>query len=482
MFAATLALAASLSASPVQDMTELSYAELADRFRETHGLGDATPEEVEIPALLENSFFMTRVGQFEVWIPIHTLEEKETAKDYQGVCAALCQAQEQWIDWLGERVEHRDERLKEFATHRKWIEKWKPAKLYKLGADEPHNALELFGAKDEGKELSSHLAQVMQSSSILGNSMEMATPSRLVLMPNRKEFVEFVAFAGWLLPEQQPNFWVSGIQNWTEFRVNDLQVIALQYPATAPLPGDYEGSTSMKDRDITGLEQQVVQMGFNQLLAYQHGDAMPSEVISGLSISLLIEMYGTCHTRNDGDMRGRQTQAREVFVAGGQSEGGRLPQNIASSRWRTEYGKYYYARILKQVQKSGASSDKRNRHKYNSFLLIGDNESDRFIAHAPIFGPKTGEPEVPPPGVDGDYMEFLRAYNVAFLHWLRTDAISSKKKSAEAFSNLLMEISKAETDVSLSSLMNTIYGMPLSNEKVDTKCLEGRFLKWISQQ
>ncbi len=209
---------------------------------------------------------------------------------------------------------------------------------------------------------------------------------------------------------------------------------------------------------------------------------MPSEVIRGLSISMLIEMYGACYTRNDGDLRGRITHKREVFVRGGQSEGGRLPQNMAESRWRTDYGKHHYTRILKQVQKSGASSDKRNRHKYNSFLLVGDDEAARFVIHAPVFGAGSGEVETPPADVDGDYLEFLRAYNVAFLYWLQTAAAGSKKKSSAAFSALLGAQTTASGEHGLAAELEKVYGHPLSNAEVDTNCLEGRFIKWLSKQ
>ena len=482
MLVASLSLAVAIAAPLSLPRVELPYAELAQRFLEAHGQSAQTPENVEISAILERDFFSARVGQFEVWIPAVNLTEKETARDFQAICAGLCKAQEHWVNWLGAEVQDSKALLKDFETHRKWIDKWKVAELGTAVKQGKHRAMDLFDASESDQARSDHLAQVMQSGAVVGSSMEVSSPVRLVLMPQRKEFVEFLAFAGWFLPEQQSAFWVPGIENWTEFRLNDFQVIALQYPATAPVEGDYSGYVSMKDRDVTGLEQQAVQLGMNKLFAYQHGDAMPSEVISGLSIQMLIELYGTCQTRNDGDLRGRQTHKREIFIAGGQSQGGQLPQNVAESRWRTEYGKDSYARILKQVQKSGSSSDKRNSHKYNSFLLVGDGESERFIVHAPVFGPGGATSEVPPPSVQGDYMEFLRAYNVAFMHWLKTEAASSKKKSEEAFAKLLVRISNSEADSRLSAIMEECYGMPLSTPEVGTDCLEGLFIKWISKQ
>jgi hypothetical protein len=176
------------------------------------------------------------------------------------------------------------------------------------------------------------------------------------------------------------------------------------------------------------------------------------------------------------------THKREVFVRGGRSEGGQLPQNVAESRWRTDYGKHHYTRILKQVQKSGASYDKRNRHKYNAFLLVGDDEGARFVIHAPIFGPGSGEIETPPASVDGDHLEFLRAYNVAFLYWLQTAAAGPKKKSTASFSKLLTAVTAGSAEDGLPAVLEEVYGLPLSNAEVDENCLEGLFIKWLSKQ
>ena len=197
---------------------------------------------------------------------------------------------------------------------------------------------------------------------------------------------------------------------------------------------------------------------------------------------MIIELYGACHTRLDGDARSKRTEKREIFIRGGRSEGGELPQNVAESRWRQDYGKHHYLRVLKQVQRSGASSDKRNRHKYNSFLLMGDDAGARFIAHAPLLGPPKGEPESPPDNVYGDYREFVRAYKTGFLFWLRTSAVGSRTKSEQAFAKLLMEITRGGEEASLSATIEAEYGVPLSDPGVTPDSLEGQFVKWLAKQ
>ncbi|MFT7670475.1 MAG: hypothetical protein ACI8X5_003184 [Planctomycetota bacterium] len=482
MVVASLSLALALTAPIYQSESELPYAELAERFLQENGQAGLPIEDVTVEAILEESFFSTRVGQFEIWIPTAALQKKDTARDYTDICAGLCKAQNLWMGWLGPQVKGSEQLVEGFDALENWISKWKVTTLTSVAKQEERNALNLFKAKGEVRTNSEHLAQVMRSGSVLGSAIEDFKPVQLILMPKRKEFVEFLTVAGLLLPEQKGTFWVPGIETWTEFRINNAQVIALQHPASTPVPGKYDGSTSMKDREPTGIEQQAVQLGMNRLLAYHHGPSLPDQVIAGLSINMLIELYGSCHTRNDGDMRGRITHARSVFIAGGQSSGGRLPQNVAVSRWRTGYGKSHYMRILKQVQKSGSSGDKRNSHKYNSFLLIADDEASRFITHSPLYGPAERETDPLPEGFSGDYMEFLRAYNVGFMHWLRTAAGGSKKDSSAAFGIFLSQISLANEDQDLAKAAEASYGLPISDPGLTNASLEGRFVKWVSKQ
>lgn len=306
---------------------DLPYPELADRFLDRHGLAGMTKQQVDLDALLERDFFRASLGLFDVWIPTASLGEKETAQDYRDVCAALCEAQRHWIGWLGTEANDADEITKDLLAVRKWVKKWKPGVLTKAAGGTDRDALALFAASEQVRETSVRLATAMRKRTARGETGTGEGPIPLVLVPERTHFVEFIAFAGWYLPEQRGYYWVPGIETWSELRFRDLQVIALQYPAANPLEGDYAGASSMKDRAVTGLEQQVVQLGMNQLLARVHAAVLPAPVIRGLSILMLIEIYGTCDTRNDGDLRGLETSMRSVFIRGGKSEGGRLPKN-----------------------------------------------------------------------------------------------------------------------------------------------------------
>jgi hypothetical protein len=473
-------LAALLAASTLSvPAAELPHAELAETFLQRHGLEGRSPEEVQLGAVLSEHFVAADVGLFQVWIPRTSLEDRVRATDFRDCCAALCEAQARWVGWLDGSARDGEPLTEALEQHRRWISKWP---VRELTAGEAGNALDLLGADEEARAASDAAAAALRLGSVLGLSFESPAPVRLVLMPERARFVEFLAFTGWHNPDLRSIYWAPGVETWTEFRIQDLQVIALEYPAVAPAPGDHATGSSMKDRHPKGLEQQVVQLGMNQLLAHLHGASMPDAMVRALSINLLIDQYGECHTRNDGDLRGRVTGEREIFVHGGRSEGGLLPPNVAENRWRSDHGKHRYTRILKQAQRSGASQDKRNKHRYNAFLLFADDDREQAVAHAPIYGPGPGEPEVLPEAFAQDLSEFLRAYDVAFLHHLRTAGAGSKTRSAEAFAQLLGRLTSGADSPGFAKAVEEVYGAPLSDPEVGTDSVEGRYLKWLSKQ
>jgi hypothetical protein len=345
--------------------------------------------------------------------------------------------------------------------------------------------LELFPPSEETRMAGEHIASTLRQRRVLDTKTGAKSESiKFILMPTRKGFVEFIAYSGHQFPNDRGVYWAAGIQDWTFFGLNDFKVIALQYASPSSAPGEYLPYYDMNTKSKTGMQEQVVQMGLNQLLAHQHGDALPTSLGSGLAINLVTKLYGANHSRVDGDLRGKVKDSRSMFVRGGLAEGGILPPNTAESRWRENYGKQHYGPILKKVQASGAKEAKAEKVKtgrYHSFLLESDNGRESYLTFAPLLGPSGGQPEVVPDVVYGDYLEFTRAYRCAFLHWLQFEGQKSKKKSAASFSLLLGRLSGDLNGPGLAEIAEEIYGAPLSDNKASKKSLEGRFLKWISK-
>ncbi len=478
---ATLLPALPLAASPSAD--NLLYSELAQSFLASKGKAEAKRNDTFPDTIIEEAFLEASVGVFQVWAPLDELQDLEAAKNYRDLCVALCQAQTGWIEWLGEGAKHGDELLENFATYQSWVEGWNPSLITAAGKKQQRDVRDIFAFPENVQASGQLIADALRHKRVLGDGIGQPKPIKLVLMPSRKGFVEFIAYGGHQFPNDQKNFWRPDIQNWTHFTLNDYMVMALEYASPASGPGEYLAAYDMNTKSKTGMQEQIVQMGLNQMLDHQHGDALPASLASGLAINLVTQIYDHCTSRIDGDIRGKVTSKRSVFVRGGLPQGGILPPNSAESRWRVNYGSKHYAPILKQVQASGAKEAKSQKlkvDKYNCFLLELDNGSGTYLTQAPLLGPAGGPTEKLADAVYGDYLEFTRAYRCAFLHWLQYNGFKKEKDSLAAFGKFLGKLSGDLDGPGIAEIAEEIYGAPLSDAEASKKTLEGRFLKWIS--
>jgi len=504
--------------------TQVDHAQLARSFARAHRLEDLAPEAVDLGAVLERDFVRARLGAFEVIHPAEVLSATDPAEDLRDICAALVEAQRRWLAWADPGGAETLELQGDLETLRKWIVKWKPSDLAKAKAGAAGDVLALLAAPGELRDVIERLQRALVGGAGLGIERAGSEPVRLLLMPDRTSFVEFLCFAGWWRPELAGVYWVDGVEDWMHFFVDDLQVYALQFPAMGRASGDYTSGTSMNERNPTGLEQQITQLALTCLIGSYYGDRMPEAFATGVAMNLVIEQFGEVDTRIDGDLSEYQTQKREVFVPGGQSEGGRLPKNVAGSRWRADQGRFHFTRVLRQAQKAAAGERTGSKNKLARFLLKSRSEKETYVLSAPVLGAAAQDKVSPPDFVRLDHLEFLRSYKSAFLFWLRGDGAGSEKKSAEAFAQLLRRLVATDVDaggsqpdagadgpdggdggdgpdggdggdvggdpgagaapepVGIEVLIEEVYGLPLSNAAADDACLEGRFLKWLSHQ
>ncbi|MEM8711787.1 MAG: hypothetical protein AAGG01_12610 [Planctomycetota bacterium] len=202
-------------------------------------------------------------------------------------------------------------------------------------------------------------------------------------------------------------------------------------------------------------------------------------------MNLVIDIYGECNTRVDGDLTSRRTEAREVFVPGGNPDGGILPPLMADSRWRTEHGADRYLVGLQGSQAAGDSQAKSRKDKNTFFQIKNDDENKDMFLKAPFLGTLAADRNlIIPDEYFGDAQEMFRAYRTGFAHWMQYSAFSKKKKKSQAaFAKLLTTLAQAEpTDDALETAIMEIYEKPLTSGELDAKKdLEGEFLKWLSK-
>lgn len=441
----------------------------AKEFQAQAGLSGKSTSELDYGQIVEAQFRELPLGVFELRFPHEDLDKRSA--ELLKCAAALLDAQQLLLDWTRDLGQDQKPVREDLKLLRKWIGGLKEGQLARLA---PGDKLPLAAGVAEAQ---ARLAEALGKGALLGTTRAQAERVRLIVTPSRKRFVEFVSFAGWLDETNRGLFWVTGLWQWTSCFVRSDCVIALEYSAAGGTPDGYELGSPMNEQSPTTMEQQLVQLSLNALLERFLGQRVPQALIQGLSMNLVIEQFGIVNTRVDGDTRARQTQDREVFVRGGNSEGGELGKNFADSRWRELYGADHFLKILKQTQKEGADLVKLPAQKSLSFALRDDKGAAPKSFLAPFYCPEK-PPEVPP-GYAGDFDEFQRSYKSAFLHYLQTAAGGPGKKSSEGFARWVSQLAAEGGDKDLLTITQAVYGVPLSDAQASKDSLEGRFLQWL---
>lgn len=467
---------------PAAATPQLPFEEIARRGLASYGESGADAAAFELDAFFARHFCALDLGLFELAIPARSLADRRWAQAFADVSTALLEAQVQWLARADPAQASSKDLRADLAALGRWSAKWTPAELARAGSGEQRALRIALAPKDEIQQAAERARAAMLTSRGLASGRTLEGPVRLVLAPTRRDFVELLALAGWAKEDLRSIFWQPGVDEWLEFSVDDRKVIALEYTATGRAAGDYAAGTPMDERSPTGIQQQVVQLALLRLVDVHYAGGMPAELGKGLVMNLVVDQFGEIRTRVDGDLSANQTQKREVFVRGGASEGGRLPQNVAETRWRMDGGKDRYLRILRQVQRNGRSVREGSRNELARFLLQSRDESQRAVVSAPIFGAAAAEVGSPPEFVHGDFLEFVRAYQCGFVFWLQHHAAGSKKNSEQAFAQLLAALADPENTAGIEEIVQTVYGAPLSDIECGPTTLEGKFLRWLSTQ
>lgn len=470
----TLGLALTLSGTALAQGMELDYERLAGRFLESHGLAEASPADVDIYSMLQDNYLHLQVGLFEVYAPAALHDD--SLEHFQRVVVALQAAQDRWLEWLEPSSRSVRDLRKDQKAIKKWLESWRKSQLEKAAEAGGGDMLELLDARSSVREAFSRYGDYMLSGASLGLDREGGHVEPVILVPDRGRFVEFVCFGGWFYEHAKEVFWQPGVENWTHFQLDEFKMLATRYASPSRQPGDYQSGVDMDARTSTGLEQQIVQLSTNSLFANYFGERVPPSLAGALAVNLVIDLYGECNTRADGDLRSRRTEAREIFVPGGNPDGGILPPNLADSRWRETHGADRFVSVLK------SSMQKRRARDPFTFELKDDREIRRTPVQAPFLGQHADATAIASEFY-GDRLEFLRSYRTCFMYWLREEAAGSRSNCEDTFANLLLELAHNTDPERLEAIFGEVYGDPLSAPAAELgkKDLEGRFLSWLAK-
>lgn len=461
---------------------ELDYEVLAKGLLSDFGRPDAHPDTIDMEVFLKDGFIHARLGIYDVYVPAMDATDKTVIADVKVVATALLDGQDMWLQWNAPSGDVEEARA-DIKKLKGWVKSWSKTKIAAAAKAGAGDLLEMSKAKDPIREASERFGNYMGTGSCIGMTREDQLHEPMILIPGRARFVEFICFGGWLYPNLRGTFWVPGIVDWTNTFVEGYNVIALAYAHPERSASDYTKSISMNSRTGNGMQQQVVQLGANALLDNYYGSRIPPSIAGGLAINLVIDIYGECNTNVDGDLRTRRAGAREMFIPGGQSQGGILPQNMADGRWRIDgQGKDRFVGPLRSSQQEGAAEAK-DRDKRRHFELKDDDSIKDTLIHGPFLGAAAAEAKDPPAAFYGDHLEFLRAYRCCFMWWLKTKGESSAKKSAAAFASFLRGLAQGDDAAGVQAVIEEVYGgRALSTAELKKDDLEGAFLRWLTKQ
>jgi len=466
--AGILALVPASAGAAAGEQDDLVFDQLGLRWLERHKITEPESHALGKAGILARSFAHLQVGLFEVYVPGEPLSSGESVEDVAGALQALAAAQGRWLAWLSGASGAEAEAVGA------GLGVWK-AKTF-AGAE--------LGGTDLAERLTpgartslSAFNQRLLSGADLGLTQAL-DPVRLVLFPQRSEFVEFTCLTAWLDPVLRPSAWNEGVTTWLEYDADGTRLVALQYSAG---PGDWRKGVGVAERNPKALKELVAQIAGRAVLARTYADLDPA-LASALANALVIDLYGELDTRIDGDVRARSSQGRSEFVPGGNPNGGTLPATSAENRWRGSKGKDHFVGILSEVQKRSGKKGSSKAEKLASFELQDDRGAAAETVRAPFLGPG-GTP--PSAKAWPDYLELVRCYGVGFVSWLRSAGAGKESESTKRFGELLKALAQ-RGETPLAQVFQTVYGQPLSAGDSaalfagDT--LEGRFLSWLAKQ
>lgn len=457
-------------AGPARTPDDLLYDEIAQRWLQRN--------EIQEPhgwrALLEQRFAHIALGLFDVYLPVTALRDGKALKDAGVALSALLDTQAGWSAW----VAGTQPKIQEEESMARWLRGLTPKQFAgrtTAGAD----LAELVAESNMRTALEQYRAR-LRTGTPLGVERELAGVP-LVLFPHRSEFVEFTCVAGALDPQLKASAWNGGITTWLEYQANDTRFLTLQY-SNSESSRDFEHGVSVGERNPAALSQLVTQVASRALVARVYSEGLDPALGSGMANALVIDLYGELDTRVDGDVRARSSQGRSVFVPGGNSDGGTLPATSAENRWRGSKGRDHFVVILTQVQRQGGKKGATRSEKLARFELLSDESGRKELVSAPFLGASAVKP-----GAEfwPDYLELVRCYGVAFLHWLRLEGAGKPEESVARFGEFLRALGKGVKTEDLPHTLQELYGQPLSAASADElfaqPTLEGRFLAWLAK-
>jgi hypothetical protein len=161
-------------------------------------------------------------------------------------------------------------------------------------------------------------------------------PIPILVLPTRREMVEFLCMGGLLDPGVTSTFHSPEITGWNHSFYGSVgyqgrvQILCMEEGHTG------EGTAEMWAEASQGTEPELAShtLTYDAMVSLLGGQAavVPNWFALGMGFQGVFEQYGRVAARLGADSIGDVTPPRQAFVPGGQSEGGKFPPNLSALR------------------------------------------------------------------------------------------------------------------------------------------------------
>ena len=214
-------------ALPAAAQQRIPFETLAKSALERMAPADASLETLDLEEAFEGSTLHVRVGLYEVYLSRRSATDSTNSDQLVRVIQAVLDVQGAWLAWL-EPIEEFKQVEKDLKVLRKWASSLRGGQLATLAKKDGGELYEGLNAKESILEASERFAAFMGSGASLGmGRSDQAEP--LVLAADRTEFLELVAFCGWLYPYLQEVYWQDDVASWTNCYVDRYKFISMQF-------------------------------------------------------------------------------------------------------------------------------------------------------------------------------------------------------------------------------------------------------------
>ncbi len=482
---------------PAFDFAGLAEAKLASLNAKGSTNGPPTFED----QLASEGFARVELASFDLYVPIDALKDDHWAEAFREAALTLIDLNRTWMLWGDPGLAENEAVVGDWSALRKWVQSWSKSGLARCKGGSAGSLFEELGAKEKVLEAAKRLKELNRPDD--ATIQAVGERNRIVVGPSRKHFLELVAIAGWLHPEEREKLWSTAVIEQTAAWHGWSQIIALENSPIPLNPAQPFPGVPMTDRDETGLAQSVADRGAAILLRKEFLRQGTHFFEESLGTNLVIAAVG----KNDMysspwklELRytGETTQPYERFVPGGNSAGGTLPQRKAGlgvisgnateiSRYRKTQGEDYFLGPLREGQKAGAQlAAKDKAHPLHGdrlahFELFSFETRGTHAMAAPFLGPYAEGKVLPPKEFLDDYEDFFRAYRSAFLHWLQTKGAGDEKSSEAKFAELIAKQASRDPAKPFHEVVEEVCGAPLSHSSGEVDNLEWRFLDYLAR-